>query len=466
MESLYNNVKVGGLDDMITKISLENFKSFDQAVEMTMVSSSKIRTKVDHRVQVGSKTRLLKHAIIYGANASGKSNLVDFFRFFKATLDGGLPLWGTKYFCRTKPENEERDSVFEIQMEIDSKFYAYGFSAVLAQRIITGEWLYELYQNGSSKCIYEREKSVKPVLDISIKLTSEEQNRFATYADDFEDNISDLFLMEMNRGKKYAEGSRLQIFPKIYNWLKNNIVIITPDFGLTDFQYFYEDESLTLINDLIATFDTGISNVRIEEIDISELSEMLPKKIFEQVLKKVRNNIAHSQNHYRMSGRSDKCFFNIEAKGNDEPKITTIKLSHGKSIYDFDFSDESDGTRRLFDLMDMLLLKRKDVVFVVDELERSLHPKLTERFLELFSKMHRERKTQLIFTTHEASIMDQRLFRRDEIWFIERSEQGSSRIYSLDRFKERYDKVLSKAYLDGRYGAIPEFKRFRFGKEV
>lgn len=452
---------------MITKISVENFKSFDQAVEMTMISSSKIRTKVDHRVQVGSKTRLLKHAIIYGANASGKSNLVDFFRFFKATLDGGIPLWGTRHFCRTNPENEGRDSVFEIQMEIDGKFYAYGFSAVLSQRTITGEWLYELYQNGSAKCIYEREKSAKPVLDASIKLTSEEQNRFDTYADDFEDNTSDLFLTEMNRGKKYAETSKLQIFQKIYRWLRNSIVIITPDSGLTNFQYYYEEESLSLINDLITTFDTGISNVRIEEIDINELSKMLPKQIFEDILEKVRNSIAHSKNpHFRMSGRSDKCFFNIEANGNGEPKITTIKLTHGKSVYDFDFSDESDGTRRLFDLMDMLLLKREDVVFVVDELERSLHPKLTEHFLELFSELHRERKTQLIFTTHEASIMDQRLFRRDEIWFIERGEQGSSRLYSLDRFKERYDKVLSKAYLEGRYGAIPVFKKFRFREGV
>lgn len=452
---------------MISKISVENFKSFDQAVEMTMISSSKIRTKVDHRVQVGSKTRLLKHAIIYGANASGKSNLVDFFRFFKATLDGGIPLWGTRHFCRTNPENEGRDSIFEIQMEIDGKFYAYGFSAVLSQRTITGEWLYELYQNGSAKCIYEREKSAKPVLDASIKLTSEEQNRFDTYADDFEDNTSDLFLTEMNRGKKYAETSKLQIFQKIYRWLRNSIVIITPDSGLTNFQYYYEEESLSLINDLITTFDTGISNVRIEEIDINELSKMLPKQIFEDILEKVRNSIAHSKNpHFRMSGRSDKCFFNIEANGNGEPKITTIKLTHGKSVYDFDFSDESDGTRRLFDLMDMLLLKREDVVFVVDELERSLHPKLTEHFLELFSELHRERKTQLIFTTHEASIMDQRLFRRDEIWFIERGEQGSSRLYSLDRFKERYDKVLSKAYLEGRYGAIPVFKKFRFREGV
>lgn len=126
---------------------------------------------------------------------------------------------------------------------------------------------------------------------------------------------------------------------------------------------------------------------------LQSLGKMLPKQIFEDILEKVKNNIAQSKNpHFKMAGRSDKCFFNIEANGNGEPKITAIKLTHGKSVYDFDFSDESDGTRRLFDLMDMLLLKREDVVFVVDELERSLHPKLTEHFLELFSELHRERK--------------------------------------------------------------------------
>jgi AAA15 family ATPase/GTPase len=169
--------------------------------------------------------------------------------------------------------------------------------------------------------------------------------------------------------------------------------------------------------------------------------------------------------HVRMSMRSDTNFFNIEINGTDEPKVTTIKLRHGKSFFDFAFDDESDGTRRLFDLMDMLLMTSDDTVFIIDELERSLHPKLTERFLQLFNEIHKDRKVQLIFTTHEAAIMDQELFRRDEIWFVERSENNASSVYSLDRFKERYDKVLSKAYLEGRYGAIPVFKSFEWGEE-
>ena len=103
-----------------------------------------------------------------------------------------------------------------------------------------------------------------------------------------------------------------------------------------------------------------------------------------------------------------------------------------------------------------------DMLFVVDELERSLHPKLTQHFLKLFMEAHGEDRVQLIFTTHEDTIMDQELFRRDEIWFVERDGFNSSKIYSLDRFKERYDKKLSKAYLEGRYGAIPVFKQFNF----
>ena len=113
----------------------------------------------------------------------------------------------------------------------------------------------------------------------------------------------------------------------------------------------------------------------------------------------------------------------------------------------------------------MLLNKRNDVLYVVDELERSLHPKLTEHFLKLFMELHEEQKMQLLFTTHESSIMDQSVFRRDEIWFVERNTENASNIYSLDRFKERYDKVLSKAYLEGRYGAIPVFSAFKFRGE-
>lgn len=450
---------------MLVKVSIENFKSFDAAVELTMISSNKIRTNASHRSKIKS-TQLLKYGVVYGANASGKTNLVEFFRFFKACAGRGIPIEASGMFCKNREENKERESSFEIQITVGDKFYAYGFSAVLSKRTITAEWLYELYQNGSARCLFERERNKRPVLDENITLTNAEKNKFEIYADDFEGNETSLFLTEMNRGKKYAARSKLLFFKSVYDWIQNHIAVITPNIPLVDLEYYYDTDSLTLINQLIETFDTGISRVKIEEISLDELSNSMPKAVFEKVMSHVKKRMETLEHlPFRMTMRSSESFFNIEVKSHSEPKITTIRLEHAKSFFDFGFEEESDGTRRLFDLMDMLLNPREDMLYVVDELERSLHPKLTERFLQLFMRLHSESRMQLLFTTHESSIMDQSIFRRDEIWFIERNADNASEIYSLDRFKERYDKVLSKAYLEGRYGAIPVFGTFAFGEE-
>lgn len=450
---------------MLVKISIENFKSFNQVTELTMISSNKIRTNASHRFKIKS-TQLLKYGVVYGANASGKTNLVEFFKFFRECVRGGIPMEATQMFCKNRQENKDKESSFEVQLTVGDKFYAYGFSAILSKRKITGEWLYELYQNGTARCLFEREGNKRPVLDESITLGSVEKNKFEIYADDFEGNESSLFLTEMNRGKKYSIRSKLLFFKDVFEWITTHISIISPNTPLVDLEYYYDDKSLQQINRLIETFDTGISQVGIEEISLDELSNAMPKPVFEKVMSHVKSRIEESENPaFRMTMRSNESFFNIEVQGHEEPRVTTIRLQHNKSFYDFGFEEESDGTRRLFDLMDMLLNKRDDVLYVVDELERSLHPKLTARFLQLFMELHEEHRMQLLFTTHESSIMDQSIFRRDEIWFIERNAENVSTIYSLDRFKERYDKVLSKAYLDGRYGAIPVFSTFDFREE-
>lgn len=452
---------------MLIKIIVENFKSFDKTTELTMISSAKIRLKPTHKVKIGSSINLLKHAAIYGANASGKTNLVDFFYFFKSTLEDGLPLKTNHLFCRTRRENEGRLSTFEIQMEIDGSFYAYGFSANLSTRRIKEEWLYELYQNGKSKEIFTREAQFKPELNSDIKLSKEDDSRFNTYSIDFQDNVIDLFLTEMNRGKKYETDSKLYVFKLVYEWLVKNIVIVRPNHALTQFENYFDDEALVTVTNLLSSFDTGISNMHTEELDIREFPKLLPIPFFNKVMERLENKIEDrldrvNISNFKLTGRTDSSFFNLEVKEGEEPKLTTIKLRHGKSVFDFDFEEESDGTKRLFDLIDMLLKQEDDVVFVVDELDRSLHPKLTEKFIELFSEKHGCDKTQLIFTTHEAALLNESLLRRDEIWFVERNKDNTSDLYSLDKFKERYDKKLDKAYLEGRYGAVPVFKSFTF----
>ena len=344
-------------------------------------------------------------------------------------------------------------------------FYAYGFSAILSQRKITEEWLYELMQDGSAHQLFIREGSNAPVLGECVKLSAPEKSRFAVYSEDFADQDTRLFLTEMNRGKKYTDNSKLLFFSESFNWIMNNIIVINPNIGISNTEAYYNDESLENISNLIQTFDTGVTEIRTKQITVDEMSKMIPTEIVQSIFSHLKmqmqmTNLPGIQMTWRVEGG----FFNIRIKENSEPEITTLVLKHGKSVFDFSFSEESDGTKRLFDLIDMLLTERPDTLFVVDELERSLHPKLTEHFLKLFMETHADVRMQMVFTTHEDTIMDQNLFRRDEIWFVERDNDNASKLYSLDRFKERYDKKLSKAYLEGRYGAIPVFRQFSFKK--
>ena len=449
---------------MLIKISVENFKSFDQKEELSMISSSKMQGNKNHRIKI-KQTQLLKNAVVYGANASGKSNLVAAFAFIKTVLMEGLPVGSVNDFCRGKEDNKIRESVFELQFTVGDTFYAYGFSVILSQRKITEEWLYELMQDGGAHQLFLRKGGEAPVLGDAVSLSATEKNRFTVYAEDIAENETHLFLAEMNRGKKYVKNSKLLFFIQAFGWIMNNIIVINPNVGISNTEAYYNEESLDNISKLIQTFDTGVTDIKTRKISIDEMSKMIPAEVVQGIFAHLKaqmqlTNLPSIQMTWRVEGG----FFNIRIKENAEPEITTLVLKHGKSAFDFSFVEESDGTKRLFDLIDMLLTDRPDTVFVVDELERSLHPKLTEHFLQLFMEAHDGIRMQLVFTTHEDTIMDQSLFRRDEIWFVERDADNASKIYSLDRFKERYDKKLSKAYLEGRYGAIPVFRQFTFQK--
>lgn len=452
----------GGGIVMLVKILVNNFLSYEGETELTMIPSNKTRKKTEHKINVKS-TPLLKYAVIYGANAAGKSNLVEAFKFIQYCVFKAIPAQATTMFCKSKEANSYNPSTFEIQFTTNGKFYAYGFSLILKERKIISEWMYELYQNGSAKTLFERVQDRKPKIGENVILESNDNLKMQTYLEDFDENSNTLFLSFMNRGKKYTSSSKLGFFKDVFNWINDSLDVCTPQTSLTSFEYYYNEASLSIINELIKTFDTGISEVSIDEISKDELKKELPESIFDNLMEELKRKFEdEGVEKFKVSMRSNNSFFNIESLDNGELKVTTIKLKHGNSFYDFKFREESDGTRRLFELLDILLNKSENKVYVIDEMERSLHPKLTSKFIELFDQMHPKQKIQLIFTTHESSIMDQELFRRDEIWFVERNKNNNSNIYSLDKFKERYDKKLSKAYLEGRYGAIPVFTSFGF----
>lgn len=129
-------------------------------------------------------------------------------------------------------------------------------------------------------------------------------------------------------------------------------------------------------------------------------------------------------------------------------------------IYEhFKISEESDGTIRLFELLE-ILLSRKDKTYIVDELDRCFHPCLSYEFIKRFFEYKKNNsKTQLIVTTHESRLLDFNLLRRDEIWFVNKENSGDSKIHSLEDFNPRFDLKIDKAYMDGQFGGIPLFAK-------
>jgi len=148
-------------------------------------------------------------------------------------------------------------------------------------------------------------------------------------------------------------------------------------------------------------------------------------------------------------------YFMITLEEENKIDVTTIVFNHGNDV-EFDFNEESDGTRRILDLIEILFVS-DEKVYVIDELDRSLHPQLTYKFVEEFLKLANKRNIQLVITTHEARLLDFGLVRQDEIWISNKNTKGETELYSLDEYNVRFDQKIEKAYLEGRYGGVPIF---------
>lgn len=438
---------------MLIQVNVQNFKSFNESNSLNMIASNKLRTQKDKLYESVDIT-LLKSAVIYGANASGKSNFVDVLQFMKDCVSNQeIPIESYNCYCRNHRENIENISSFAVRLLLEKDCYEYGFDVVLNSQRIKDEWIIHLNNN---KVLYQRNNNGRPMHNLN--LNREEQNRMDIYMNDFISNDKSLFLTEMNRNKQFEKDSNLNVFRKIYQWFTKDLNVVLPDMPLTNFAYYYDESTLNNIKKIVRSFDTGIEDIEIKNMSEEQLQNKIGISLYKDVINELKKNVQKKKQELNLSMRSKKEFFNITMNDNYDLEIKTLCFKHGKSMLDFEFCEESDGTRRIFDFLDILLNKNQNSVYVIDEMERSLHPNLFNRFIELLNEYQKQSNIQVIFTTHESSIMKQDLFRRDQIWFIERNKNNDSRIYSLDTFNERFDKKISKAYLEGRYGAIPQFK--------
>ena len=437
---------------MLIAFKVSNFLSFNQKVEFVLRAGT-VRELKHHVIEGKGRNDvdILKAAVIYGANASGKSNFIRAVDFASQLIVGGIEKVASeqKHF-RLAEENYTMPSEFEFEFKYQGKMYAYGFVLDLNKKKIREAWLFELLKT-TDKPVFERVVHENGSSEFSnlVKLDAATAQRFTVYKQDIKD--TQLFLSEINE-KNFEGITAVQPFLDAFQWFKNNLKIIFPNSrSLISDTVGTDPEQRSAYARLLRFFNTGIIDLETKEYDLEEYG--IRKESFEGL---PAGRVSKQEVFYSR----DRDEYSVGRNENNELKVyklnTVHPLADANSTAHFELSDESDGTRRIMDFIPMLAsLIQSNRTFLVDEIDRSLHPEVTRKVLEFFLENSKGTESQLIVSSHESSLLDLEFLRRDEIWFVEKDKTGASKLYSLEEFKPRHDKEVRKAYLQGRYGAVP-----------
>lgn len=434
---------------MLVRFTVENYRSFKERQVFSMAAGKSTRLK-NHLVVVNGK-RLLKGSVLFGANAAGKSNLIKAINFGKKIIFHGVNAGITFHSnFRIDSESLSKPGIFQYDFLSNGHFYSYGLAISYLDNSIISEWLYLV--DDQEKAIFERSEQ-KITTDISFS-NDENKQRFDIYAKDIPDNKT--FLYEIV-SHKLDEVEDFKCFYDATNWF-DSLLIIFPQSKYIGYNQHIVNDSLDTVAKLMNYFDTGIEMIEGQEQDIDKALSFLPEKIKNNIINDIEEQLKDKKNNDKFS-----IYFDIAGKKLSFSKVDEkiiahqLMMNHGNDKELFEIADESDGTQRLFDLIPLYNKAAQNYVILVDELDRSLHSKLTIEFIQKFFEKTQGANTQLIVTLHDENILNLNLLRQDEIWLVKRNADHSSELYSLNKFKERFDHSLAKDYLLGRYGAVPNF---------
>ena len=421
---------------MLLNIHFENFRSFKGPVDLSLVaegSKSKEQNVVLQRINKGSseeEERVLKLAVLYGANASGKSNLIrgvqDILSFVcdtRAIAGEAIEAYTPFLFDITTNQKPVTFSVdFIGKNDVRFKYeISFGVNAVTAESLT---W-------------WPQGKPV-PLLQRDIKQTDQELIHKVKFKSNQKNHELDIFQNQAALSKFGSEEAD-EIISGVFLYF-NNIVTVTPlQLGNSRFhqndlgQTISRDTSLMKrLNELLRFADTGLNNLKISQ------SEVYLGHI-------------HTQDK-----RLAQTIYEISAT---HPMFQDGKLLSEEAS--LPLAEESNGVKTLFTFGGRILktLREGGIIFV-DELETSLHPYLSKVLVMLFqSERINKKNAQLIFTTHDTNLLDRTIFRKDQVWFAEKDEFGVSELYSLQDFPDvREDTPFDKWYLAGKFGGIPDIK--------
>lgn len=452
---------------MLVRFTVSNFLSFKEPIEFNMLTGNPRRLE-HHVYELVKGLELLKMAAVYGANGAGKSNLVkamDYFRDLIVTGDWDTPM---KRKFRMDKECQVLPATFELEFVHHGKVYVYG--ADIFDDYIGEEWLYESGLGADDTRLFHRYTTKEDITRIEMAdrfiKVEEDRYRIKFYAEN-ELKGTQLFFWKIAETKGVFEEIK-----HIFEWIQDKWLIVFPHSrpaGLL--KGLIEDKEFSAFaQDLITSFKTGIQKISVEKKSFTEFfgaDDMeMSDKLHEELMKPENK----SGIGLRSPQGREELYAVIE---NGKPIINKLVTNHKDAqgnTYEFVPREESDGTQRLLDLIPALYKAvRDDVAVIIDEIDQSIHPLLLKEIVRKFSS---DEKTegQLIFTTHEAHLLDQALMRQDEFWFAEKNQSGETKFIPLSEYKDvRYDLDLRKGYFNGRFSAIPylgELKRYKWTEHV
>lgn len=425
---------------MLVEFKVTNFRSINGSQTLSMVAGTGSELKEQNTFASGlpSLPSLLRSAVIYGPNAAGKSNLfraMKFMRKFVLTsqsLQEGQHINVVPFRLNSKSSNEP--SEFEVIFIQDNVRYQYGF-AVNNTRVMN-EWLLA-YPEGRPQRWFERKFDQQKNSDdwqFGSKFIGTSQLREIWQKTTRQNGLFVSTSVQLNNE---------QLKP-VFNWFKQKLAVILPGVNINmqfSIQQCASEDGKKRVMEFMNSADISIFGIELKKALFSPdiLPPYIPQEIKEKVIKDMQGKEMHKVGFLHKT------------------------VDSGESVL-FDISDESDGTQKLFAFAGPLLdVLAKGRILFVDELDTSLHPLMVRFLINLIHNPElNKNNAQLAFTTHDTSILDTDIFRRDQVWFVEKDTESASHLYPLSDFSPRKGEALERGYLKGRYGALPFIGEFKF----
>lgn len=434
---------------MLIRFVVNNLYSFGKETEFNMLPWRIGR--LSHHKYLHQGTEILKQTVIYGANGAGKSNLIKSIGLLKKlVISGELPIELTTQ--KFKLSDSAKDSPVLLAIEFVNTNKAFSYAIKVNNSIVEEEELYLSGLGKEDKLIFERRTSEgKSKIRFFEGFENTNENKVLKSVIEKDLVRPDKPLLTLLKG---LTNDSFDDIKACYSWFSNNIEVIFPKTvpkALVQ-QIDIVKNFKEFTNELVCSFNTGVVNVDSEKRSIEEYLGEDDKNKAAEIIAELKANpkkmlgLRHNGEEVVIVNENG----NIVAK-----RLLLEHMGESNKKIGFHINEESDGTVRLLEYIPALRdVIYKDKVYIIDEIERSIHPLIVKELISKFS-LDEGTKGQLIFSTHESNLLDQDLFRQDEIWFAEKKSNGQTELYPLSEFKEHHTLDIRKGYLNGRYGAIP-----------